>query len=102
MATRGRHRGTMCWLLFWRYVPITYHSARPLSLALVHFSTFLSVLIPNVSSSPPLSPRSFLPVWLSSTIIPTFLAGRWKYCALALSGLSGGYAAHSLESFHLT
>ncbi|KAF7303746.1 hypothetical protein MIND_00604200 [Mycena indigotica] len=61
----------------------------------VHLSTFLSLLVPAISSSSSLSPRSFVPIWLLSGLITTFLAGRWRYCALTFIGLSGG-AAFSL------
>lgn len=58
---------------------------------LVHFSTFLSLLIPSVSSSAPLSPSSFLAVWILSAISTALVAGRWKYAALVFAGISGGY-----------
>ena len=56
----------------------------------VHLSTFLSLLIPAVSSSAPHSPASFLAVWILSAALTTALGGRWKYAALAFAGLSGG------------
>ncbi|KAJ6551495.1 hypothetical protein B0H19DRAFT_1157919 [Mycena capillaripes] len=56
----------------------------------VHFSTFLSLMVPAISTSSPLNSKSFLAVWLLSSVITTFLAGRWRYCALTLVGLSGG------------
>lgn len=62
---------------------------------LVHLSTFVALLIPSVSSSSSLGPKSFLAVWLLSAIVTTFLAGRWQYAALAFSGISGGYAITS-------
>lgn len=56
----------------------------------VHLSTFLSLLVPAVSTSKPLSSKAFLAVWLLSAIITTVLSGRWKYVALSFAGLSGG------------
>ncbi|EPQ54720.1 hypothetical protein GLOTRDRAFT_111384 [Gloeophyllum trabeum ATCC 11539] len=56
----------------------------------VHCSTFLSLLIPNTSSSVPLNSKSFLAVWVLSAVVTTILAGRWKYTALLFAGISGG------------
>ncbi|KAK7052380.1 hypothetical protein R3P38DRAFT_2860009 [Favolaschia claudopus] len=56
----------------------------------VHLSTFLSLMIPAKSSSAPLNSKTFVVVWLLSSLITTFLAGRWRYCALAFVGISGG------------
>ncbi|KAF7377735.1 hypothetical protein MSAN_00196500 [Mycena sanguinolenta] len=56
----------------------------------VHLSTFLSLMIPAISSSAPLNSKTFVVVWLLSSVITTFLAGRWRYCALASLGVSGG------------
>ncbi|KAF7324766.1 hypothetical protein MKEN_00518400 [Mycena kentingensis (nom. inval.)] len=58
----------------------------------VHLSTFLALLVPAISSSAPLNSKSFVPVWLLSCLITTFLAGRWRYCALTFIGLTGGVA----------
>lgn len=56
----------------------------------VHVSSFLALLIPAISTSSALTPKSFFPIWLSSAIVTTLVSGRWKYCALAFSGISGG------------
>ncbi|KAK7050406.1 hypothetical protein R3P38DRAFT_2864492 [Favolaschia claudopus] len=56
----------------------------------VHLSTFLSLMIPAKSSSAPLNSKTFVVVWLLSSLITTFLAGRWRYCALTFVGISGG------------
>ncbi|KAJ7705276.1 hypothetical protein B0H17DRAFT_1298329 [Mycena rosella] len=56
----------------------------------VHLSTFLSLLVPAISTSAPLNSKSFLAVWLLSCMITTFLAGRWRYFALTFAGISGG------------
>ncbi|KAJ7103765.1 hypothetical protein C8R44DRAFT_887282 [Mycena epipterygia] len=56
----------------------------------VHFSTFLSLMVPAISASAPLNSKSFLAVWLLSCMITTFLAGRWRYFALTFVGISGG------------
>ncbi|KAJ6504256.1 hypothetical protein C8R47DRAFT_1174810 [Mycena vitilis] len=56
----------------------------------VHLSSFLSLMVPAISSSTPLNSKSFLAVWLLSSVITTFLAGRWRYVALTFLGISGG------------
>ncbi|KAJ6600796.1 hypothetical protein B0H10DRAFT_2082938 [Mycena sp. CBHHK59/15] len=56
----------------------------------LHLSTFLTLMVPAISSSTPLNAKSFLAVWLLSCLITTFLAGRWRYFALAFVGISGG------------
>ncbi|KAJ7049435.1 hypothetical protein C8F01DRAFT_1183301 [Mycena amicta] len=66
----------------------------------VHLSTFLSLLVPAISSSSSLNSKSFLPVWLLSCLITTFLAGRWRYCALTFIGLAGGAAFALAVSVH--
>lgn len=47
-------------------------------------------MIPSLSTSAPLTSKSFLPVWLLSAVTTSLISGRWKYCALAASGISGG------------
>src|ERR1700722_7992835 len=59
---------------------------------IVHLSTFLSLLIPAISSLPSLAPKSFLAIWILSVIPATLAGGRWKYCALTFAGISGGWA----------
>lgn len=56
----------------------------------VHVSTFLTLLIPGVTTSAALSPKSFIPVWLLSAIITTILGARWRYAALPFYGIAGG------------
>ncbi|EIW59662.1 uncharacterized protein TRAVEDRAFT_167141 [Trametes versicolor FP-101664 SS1] len=55
----------------------------------VHFTTFLSLLIPNVTSDSPLTPGAFVAVWMLSGIICAIVAARWKHAALGFAGLSG-------------
>ncbi|KAI0366938.1 hypothetical protein BV20DRAFT_1045924 [Pilatotrama ljubarskyi] len=55
----------------------------------VHLTTFLSLLIPNVSPDRPLSAGAFVAVWLLSGIVCAILAARWKYAALGFAGLVG-------------
>jgi len=55
----------------------------------VHLSTFLALLIPSLSSSPPLTSTTFLMTWLLSALPCLVGAGRWRYMAFALSGISG-------------
>ncbi|KAF7767931.1 hypothetical protein Agabi119p4_7174 [Agaricus bisporus var. burnettii] len=56
----------------------------------LHLATFFSLLIPSKSSSAPLSPKSFLAIWLISCVLTTLLAGRYRYAALTMAGFSGG------------
>ena len=69
---------------------ITDNIVRYSSSSAVHLSTLLSLMIPSLSTSAPLTSKSFLPVWLLSAVTATLISGRWKYCALAASGISGG------------
>ncbi|RPD54670.1 hypothetical protein L226DRAFT_90545 [Lentinus tigrinus ALCF2SS1-7] len=55
----------------------------------VHFTTFLALLIPNVSTSKPLSPGAFLAVWLLPSIACSVLAARWRFVTLAFAGIAG-------------
>ncbi|KAI0643095.1 hypothetical protein C8Q79DRAFT_981567 [Trametes meyenii] len=55
----------------------------------VHLTTFLSLLIPNVSSDRPLSSGAFVAVWLLSAIVCAVLSARWKYAALGFAGIVG-------------
>ena len=57
----------------------------------VHLSTFLALVFPNQSSSPPLGSKSFLAVWILTSVSFAGLAGLFKYAALALVGITGGY-----------
>ncbi|KAF4581475.1 hypothetical protein EYR40_009761 [Pleurotus pulmonarius] len=56
----------------------------------VQFSTLLALLIPSVTSSSRLQSASFLAIWIISSVLTTLLAARWRYCAFAFIGLSGG------------
>ncbi|KAF5340640.1 hypothetical protein D9611_007480 [Ephemerocybe angulata] len=56
----------------------------------VHLSTLLALLIPGTTSSSPLSPKSFLAVWLLSCIPTTILGGVKKNAALLFAGVGGG------------
>lgn len=56
----------------------------------VHLSTFLVLVIPSLSSAKPLFPGSFLAAWLLSSLVTTFVCGRWKYAVLTLVGITGG------------
>jgi len=56
----------------------------------IHLTTFLSLLIPSVTTSQPLKPASYLSVWLLSSLFTLIAAGRWKYFGLAASGFCGG------------
>ncbi|KAI9446538.1 hypothetical protein H4582DRAFT_1843952 [Lactarius indigo] len=56
----------------------------------LHLSTFLALVFPNESSSPPLSPKSFLVVWVITSVSLATFSGLFKYAALALAGITGG------------
>lgn len=56
----------------------------------VHLSTFLALLIPSETTSSPLGPKSFLAVWLLTSIPFAILSGLFEYVALALVGITGG------------
>lgn len=55
----------------------------------VHFSTFLSVVLPNTTPTSPLGPKAFLAIWVVSTIFCLVLGGKWRYAAISLIGISG-------------
>ncbi|KAF8968937.1 hypothetical protein BDZ97DRAFT_1902721 [Flammula alnicola] len=56
----------------------------------VHLSTALALIIPATTSSAPLSPKSFLAVWVLCCVITTPIAGRYRFAAFAFLGISGG------------
>ncbi|CAK5262256.1 unnamed protein product [Mycena citricolor] len=56
----------------------------------VHLTTFLSLMIPAVSTSSPLNSKTFVAVWILSAAITTLSAGRWRLAALAFGGIAGG------------
>lgn len=58
----------------------------------VHLATFLAVLIPARTSSSPLSPKSFIAVWVLSCIPTTVLGGLRRHIALLFAGVGGGIA----------
>ncbi|GAW01687.1 hypothetical protein LENED_003297 [Lentinula edodes] len=55
----------------------------------VHLSTFLALIIPNITSSD-LSSGAFIAIWVLSAFTTTVLAARYSIVALGLAGLSGG------------
>lgn len=56
----------------------------------VHLSTFLALIVPNETTSSPLGPKSFLAVWLLTSIPFAILSGLFEYAAFALVGITGG------------
>ena len=56
----------------------------------VHLTTFLALVIPNESTSAPLGPKSFLAVWVLTSIPFAIFSGLFEYAALALTGITGG------------
>ncbi|KAF9260948.1 hypothetical protein L218DRAFT_1079017 [Marasmius fiardii PR-910] len=60
-----------------------------------HLTTFLALAIPSIPNSKiskPLSPASFLAVYLITSLATAFLGGRFRYAALTMAGLTGGIA----------
>ncbi|KAJ3807090.1 hypothetical protein F5876DRAFT_48779 [Lentinula aff. lateritia] len=55
----------------------------------VHLSTFLGLIIPNITSSS-LSSGAFIAIWVLSALTTAILAARYSVAALGLAGLSGG------------
>ncbi|KAI0698084.1 hypothetical protein BC835DRAFT_1413230 [Cytidiella melzeri] len=62
---------------------------------IVHFATFLSILLPNTTSTSPLGHKVFLAIWALSALVCLALGGKWKYAAISLIGVSG-YCALAL------
>src|SRR5579863_8890371 len=56
----------------------------------VHLSTFLALVVPNETTSTPLGPKSFLAVWLLTSIPFAIFSGLFDYAAFALVGITGG------------
>ncbi|PFH47851.1 hypothetical protein AMATHDRAFT_66634 [Amanita thiersii Skay4041] len=60
----------------------------------IHFVTFISLLVPNLSTSSALSPSAFLAVCFISSLITCGVSGRYRYCAVFfISVLSGALTA---------
>ena len=57
----------------------------------VHLATALALLIPATTSSSTLSYKSFLAVWLLSSIVATGIAGRYRLVTFLFLGVSGGW-----------
>ncbi|PCH40314.1 hypothetical protein WOLCODRAFT_131346 [Wolfiporia cocos MD-104 SS10] len=55
----------------------------------VHLATFLALLLPSVTTSPKLTDKSFMAVWILAAVCCTFVAGRWRYAALLSAGIAG-------------
>jgi hypothetical protein len=56
----------------------------------LHLSTFLTLVFPNESNSPPLGSKPFLAVWILTSVSFAVFSGLFKYAALALVGITGG------------
>jgi hypothetical protein len=56
----------------------------------LHLTTFLALVVPNETTSAPLSPKSFLAVWVLTSITFAIFSGLFEYAALALTGITGG------------
>jgi len=56
----------------------------------LHLSTFLALVFPNESTSSPLSSKSFLAVWILTSVSFAIFSGLFKYAALAFGGITGG------------
>lgn len=57
---------------------------------LVHLSTFLALLVPNTTTSAPLGPKSFLAVWVLTSIPFAIFSGLFEHVAFVLTGITGG------------
>lgn len=55
-----------------------------------YLATFVSLLIMNLTSDPPLTPVQFLLIHITTSLLFTFLGGRFKIAALSCIGLAGG------------
>ncbi|KAL0564897.1 hypothetical protein V5O48_017139 [Marasmius crinis-equi] len=58
-----------------------------------HLSTFLALAVPSLPDSKvsnPLSPASFLAVYLLVSLTTAFIGGRFRYGALTMAGITGG------------
>ncbi|KAF8507525.1 hypothetical protein BU17DRAFT_71148 [Hysterangium stoloniferum] len=55
-----------------------------------HLATFVSLLIMNLANDPPLTPVQFLLIQIITSLLFTFLGGRFKIAALSCIGLAGG------------
>lgn len=56
----------------------------------VHLSTFLVLIVPNKTNSAPLGPKSFLAVWVLTSIPFAVFSGLFEHVAFALTGITGG------------
>ncbi|KAI9510258.1 hypothetical protein F5148DRAFT_1181046 [Russula earlei] len=56
----------------------------------LHLSTFLALVVPNETTSAPLSPRAFLAVWVLTSIIFATFSGLLEHAAFAITGITGG------------
>ena len=89
----GSVGGLLAGYLFGRELKLLREMFLPLTRSIsVHVATFLSLYIPNTSSSSPLSPAAFLVVWMLTAIPSTLFGGRWRLAALFCIGTTGGYA----------
>lgn len=55
----------------------------------VHTTSFLATMIPSVTSSAPMNPRSFLVTWLFSSCLCAPLAGRFQFITFGLASITG-------------
>ncbi|KAI0770461.1 hypothetical protein C8Q74DRAFT_1275571 [Fomes fomentarius] len=55
----------------------------------VHLTTFLALLIPNLTTTKSLTPGAFLAICLLSAVLCSILAARWRYATLFFAGLLG-------------
>ncbi|KAF8325349.1 hypothetical protein F5887DRAFT_1085593 [Amanita rubescens] len=56
----------------------------------VHLATFLALMVPNISTSPPLSSTAFLVVCIISAVLSCALSGRYRIATIVFAGISGG------------
>jgi len=56
----------------------------------LHLVTFLTLVVPNETTSTPLGPKAFLAVWVLTSIPFAVFSGLFEYAAFAFTGITGG------------
>jgi len=56
----------------------------------LHLATFLTLIVPNETTSAPLGPKAFVAVWVLTSIPFAIFSGLFEYAAFALTGITGG------------
>ncbi|KAI0306654.1 hypothetical protein B0F90DRAFT_1691928 [Multifurca ochricompacta] len=64
----------------------------------LHLSTFLALIAPNETTSTPLSSKSFLAVWVLTSVPFSIFSGLFRLAAFAFVGITGGACPVHLNS----